>query len=181
MRLFAAIPVPPAIHPALARAAEPLHNCMGVRPLPPGSWHITLLFIGDADEEKAKQISDALAQIRFSQFSVRLFGAGAYPNVHFPRAIFVGGESSGAVALAAEIERALLPFGFQKEKFSVHVTVARSRGAGDIEDFLKKTGDVGQFEARSFALMQSRLLPHGASYEIVREFPAQENVRQFFP
>ena len=175
MRLFVAIPVPASIHPAISRAAEPLRDCMGVRTLPPGNYHMTLRFIGDVDEEKAKQIGEALASVRFSPFTVRLSGAGAYPNVHFSRAIYIGGESKGAEALAAKVEEALLPFGFQEEKFSVHLTVARSRGAGDIDDFLKKTGEVGSFEASSFALMKSTLLPGGAAYDVLREYPAQQS------
>jgi len=115
--------------------------------------------------------------VLFAPFTVRLSGAGAYPSEHFPRAIFIGGESKGAEALAAEIERVLSPFGLKKEKFSVHLTVARSKGAGDIEEFVRNVGDVGEFEVRSFCLMKSRLLPQGASYEVLREYPAQENPR----
>jgi len=173
MRIFAAIRVPPALHHSISQSAQHLHGSMGVRVLTPDNWHLTLRFIGDADEEKTKQISDALAQIRFSPFSVHLFGAGAYPNVRFPRAIYIGGESEGAKQLADGIERALLPFNLQPEKFSVHMTVARSKGAGDIDDFLKKTGEIGSFEAKSFVLMESRLLPQGAAYEVLKEYSAQ--------
>jgi 2'-5' RNA ligase len=146
---------------------------MGVRQLPASSWHLTLCFIGDADEEKAKRIEHALGQVKFAPFGVHLFGAGAYPNSRFPRAIYVGGESPGAVALAAEVGKALLPFGIQKEKFSVHVTVARSKGAADIGMFLEKTGEVCSFWAERFVLMKSRLLPGGAAYEVLREYPAE--------
>ncbi|MFA5930491.1 MAG: RNA 2',3'-cyclic phosphodiesterase [Candidatus Micrarchaeia archaeon] len=173
MRIFAAIPVPGTMHPALSRAAEHLRDCMGVRLLPPSDWHLTLRFIGDADEEKAKQIGDALAAVKFSPFTVHLSRAGAYPSTHFPRAIYIGGESEGAVKLAADVEAALAPFGLQREKFSVHVTVARSKGAGDIDAFLKNAGEVCTFEVNSFVLMRSRLLPQGASYEVLKEFPAQ--------
>jgi len=174
MRIFAAIRVPPGLHPSISQAAQRLHGSMGVRILTPDNWHMTLRFIGDADGEKTKQISGALAQVRFSPFSVHLFGAGAYPSLDFPRAIYIAGKSDGAVELAAKIEEALLPFNLQKEKFSVHMTVARSKGAGDIEDFLKNTGEVGQFEARSFVLMKSSLLPQGAAYEVLREYRAEE-------
>jgi len=173
MRLFVAIPVPSAVHASISQAAEPLRDCMGVRTLPPENYHMTLRFIGDADGEKAKKIGEALSAVRFAPFTVVLRGAGAYPNVQFPRAIFVGGESKGAEMLSAEIENALLPFGLQREKFSVHLTVARSKGAGDIEDFLKKTGEVCSFEVNSFALMKSRLMAHAASYEVLREYRAE--------
>ena len=175
MRLFVAIIVPAKLHPAMESAAGHLRDCMGVRLLPPADWHITLRFIGDADEETAKKIADALSSVRFAPFPVHLFGAGAYPNTSFPRAIFIGGESAGAAALSAEVERAFAPFHLQSEKFSVHVTVARSKGAGDIDAFLKNTGEVGSFEARSFVLMKSRLLPQGASYEVVKEYAAAQD------
>ena len=173
MRLFVALRVPSAAHPAILRAAAPLRDCMGVRTLPPDNYHMTLRFIGGADEEKAKEIGEALKSVRFAPFTVVLRGAGAYPNTQFPRAIFVGGESKGAWALAAEIEKALLPFGLQREKFSVHLTIARSKGAGDIDDFMKKTGEVCSFEVKSFALMKSRLMAHAASYEVLREYRAE--------
>jgi len=146
---------------------------MGVRALLPGDWHLTLRFIGDIGEAKAKEIERALSVVHFAPFTVHLRGAGAYPDAHFPRAIWIGGESQGAERLAAEIGKALLPFSLQPERFSVHVTVARSKGAGDIEDFLKQTGEVGGFEARSFVLMKSSLLPQGAVYEVLREYRAQ--------
>ena len=174
MRLFVALLVPASINPAVSLAAEHLRDCMGVRLLPPADWHLTLRFIGEADEEKAKQIGDALSAVKFSPFTVHLFGAGAYPNTAFPRAIFVGGESSGAGQLAAKVEDALTPFGLQNEKFSVHVTVARSKGAGDIDAFLKDTGEVGSFEVNSFVLMKSKPLPQGAAYDVLKEYPAAQ-------
>ena len=68
MRLFAAILVPPPARPAISSAAERLRDCMGVRLLPPEDWHLTLRFIGDADEARAKQIGDALAAVKFAGF-----------------------------------------------------------------------------------------------------------------
>ncbi|MFA6214584.1 MAG: RNA 2',3'-cyclic phosphodiesterase [Candidatus Micrarchaeia archaeon] len=175
MRLFAAIQVPSSLHPAISRAAEPLRDCMGVRLVAPGSWHLTLCFLGDCGEEKAKAAAEALAAVRFEPFGVRLSGAGAYPNVHFPRAVFIGGESPGAAALAEKVRAALSPLGAKDEKFSVHVTVARSKGAGDIDAFLKGAGEVGSFEAKSFVLMKSTLMAHEARHEVLREYIAKEH------
>lgn len=173
MRLFIAILPPASLQPKIAQAASHLHERMGVRVLEPGNWHLTLCFIGDASDGDAKKIGDALAGVRFAPFTVRLSGAGAYPSEHFPRAIWIGGKSEGAEELAKKVEAALEPFGLKKEKFSVHLTVARSKGAGDIEDFVKNAGEIGEFEARSFCLMKSSLLPQGAAYEVLREYKAQ--------
>lgn len=173
MRLFAAICLPQGILPAVARAAMPLQGALGARVLPQGSWHITLKFIGETPDAKVEEIASALALARFAPFSVHLFGAGAFPSKGIPRAIWIGGESQGAGELALKIEEALSFLALPKEHFTLHLTVARSKGVADIEGFLK-TGEVCSFEARSFALMKSRLTPAGATYEVLRVFPAEE-------
>lgn len=172
MRLFVAIRLPKEALPAVLEAARPLDGALGARPLAPENLHLTLKFIGDADAEKAKRIETALSAIRFQPFPVSLSGAGAFPSQNVPRAIWIGGKSEGAESLAAKAEEALSFLNLPKEKFAVHLTVARSKGVADIEDFLR-TGEVCSFEARSFSLMKSTLTPAGACYEVLREFPAE--------
>lgn len=177
MRLFVAIiPSRECLMP-ISSAAKPLEGALGARVLPQDNWHITLKFIGEADGMRAERIGAALASIRFQPFSVSLFGAGAFPSERVPRAIWIGGESKGAVGLAAEIEDALSFLGLPHEPFSVHLTVARSKGVADIGEFVAKAGGVCEFEARSFFLMKSKLTPAGASYEVIREFHCEEPSR----
>jgi len=173
MRLFVAIRLPEEIIPALERAALPLKGALGARLLPPQSWHITLKFIGEAPQEKLGRIQAALGAVQFKPFVVHLFGAGAFPSERVPRAIWVGGESQGAAELAEKVEDALSFLSLPRERFFLHLTLARSKGAADIEEFLK-TGEVGRFEARSFCLMKSSLAAQGAIYEVLKEFAAQE-------
>ncbi|MFA6489219.1 MAG: RNA 2',3'-cyclic phosphodiesterase [Candidatus Micrarchaeia archaeon] len=194
MRLFVAIRLPEECRPAVAKAAAPLEGALGARLLEAENWHLTLKFIGDAGEADATRISGALAEISFAPFAVSLFGAGAYPSNNVPRAIYVGGESEGAKELAKKVDGALSFLGGKPEKFSVHLTVARStrsfgtpndlltsrtthrstvsKGVADIEEFVQKTGAVCEFEAKSFCLMRSTLGAQGAIYEVLREYPA---------
>ena len=174
MRLFAGINVPQGALDAIGRACEPLREAMGVRVLLPENWHITLKFLGDVPGGRVQEIHSALSKVRFAPFSVSLSGAGAFPNNDYPRAIWIGGESRGAEELAAKIEGALSFFQPGREKFRPHVTVARSRGAGDVAEFVARTKEVCSFEVSSFQLCESHLLPHGASYEVLREYEAQE-------
>ena len=176
MRLFVALRPPEGCLSSIEQAALPLKDALGVKVLPSDNWHITLKFIGEAGEKKAREIEESLSGVKFPLFEVRLFGAGAFPSPDYPRAIWIGGQSQGALRLANLIEEALEKIGIPKEArgFGVHLTVARSKAAGDIKDFLQKTGEVGSFEARFFALMKSRLLPQGASYEVLKEFAAEE-------
>ena len=175
MRLFAAIPAPLETHESIAKAAQALDGCLGVKVLPRDNYHITLKFLGDVEQETAQDVIAALHTVSFAPFRVKLAGAGAYPNMHFPRAIFIAGKSSEAEQLAEKVEAALAPFKFHKDgnAFSVHLTVGRAKTVGDIKEFLQKTGDVCEFEVRKFVLMKSRLLPSGASYEVLREFAAK--------
>ena len=168
MRLFVAIKIPDDVKKRLEGAGAPLKGVLGVRMMPMENLHLTMKFIGEVDGGKAKEIEAALSQVKFSPFSVELSGAGAYPSMKLPRAIWVGGKSPGAEELARKIDDALLPLGIGKEKFSVHLTVARSQGGVDIRKFVEKTGEVGLFEVKSFSLMKSMLSPSGAAYESLK-------------
>jgi len=172
MRLFVAIGVPEEAKAKIAEAAAALSGS-GARMLPHGNLHITLKFIGEAGENGAREIEEALASVSFAPFVVKLRGAGAFPSEKFPRAIWIGGESGGAEELAANVEAALAFLHFPKDKpFSLHLTVARSGGGADAGEFLRNTGDVAKFEVRSFFLMKSELAPSGAKYLVAREYPA---------
>ena len=174
MRLFAGIPLPKEALAPVQAASLPLKDALGVRMVAPENLHITLCFIGEAGEEKAEEAARALSQVRFPPFQVYLSGAGAFPNRHFPRAIWIGGRSEGAEKLAASVCGALSFLPLKREKFSAHLTVARSNSAGDIEDFLQKTGEVCSFTVSSFVLVRSKLTPVGPVYETIKEYFAQQ-------
>ena len=163
--------------PSVQEASAPLVDALGVKMVEKENLHLTLKFIGDADEGTAQRIVDSLSTIKFSPFGVSLSGAGAFPNEHFPRAIWIGGKSDGAGKLAAQIEAALSFLPLKKEKFAVHLTVARApKSVGDIEDFLVKNKgkEICSFTADRFQLIKSRLTPVGPIYEVIKEYPAQQ-------
>ncbi|HLF16683.1 MAG TPA: 2'-5' RNA ligase family protein, partial [Candidatus Thermoplasmatota archaeon] len=58
MRLFIGLPLPP--HPAYGEVTHDLVNSApGVRPVPEGSWHVTLRFLGEVAD--AAPVEAALA------------------------------------------------------------------------------------------------------------------------
>ncbi len=175
MRLFVGLKLPPQALSGVEKASAPLQGALGVKMTEPQNLHITLKFIGDVDEEAAKKIEVALEAVKFRAFEVILSGTGAFPNVNFPRAIWIGGKSEGAKELASKIESALSFLGLKREEFSVHLTVARApKSVADIDDFLKQTGEVCSFEAGSFFLVRSRLTPAGPIYEDIKEYAANQ-------
>jgi 2'-5' RNA ligase len=177
MRLFACLKVPDGALPAIEEASKPLAGALGVRMLPPENWHITLKFIGEVGSaEQVGRIEEALSCVKFSPFEVLLAGAGAFPDVHRPRAIWIGGKSPGCVDLATKVAEALSFLGLPHERFAIHLTVARApKTVADIEDFLAQNRErsVCSFVADRFQLMKSRLTPSGAFYEVIKEYHAQ--------
>ena len=178
MRLFVGLKVPTSAYPAIEEASAPLVDALGVKMLPPDNYHLTLKFIGDVEgDEAVKRIAEALASVKFSPFEILLMGAGAFPDQHRPRAIWIGGKSPGCVDLATKIAEALSFLKLPHEHFTIHLTVARApKTIADIEDFLvkNKEGTVCSFTADKFQLMKSKLTPVGAIYEVLREYSAQQ-------
>jgi 2'-5' RNA ligase len=132
-RLFIAIDFPDP-------AAEALCNlCFGI---PGAKWvskdqlHLTLRFIGDADDSELLEISDILEDINCSQFSLTLKSAGYFPPHRKPDVLWVGIDKSDELdLLKAEIECRLRELGFDKEerKFHPHVTLARLKPEAPID------------------------------------------------
>jgi 2'-5' RNA ligase len=96
--------------------------------------HLTLKFLGEIDEktcENVKSILDETAK-SYKPFEISLKEIGAFPNIDFPRVIWVGldkGEKE-TTELADKINTALSDqVGFDKEArvFAAHLTIGRVR------------------------------------------------------
>ncbi len=124
-RLFIAIDFPDETREALANL------CFGV---PAAKWvskdqlHLTLRFVGDADDDLFSQIQEALYDVNASQFSLTLKGVGYFPPHRKPNVLWVGIEPSEELArLRDSIEALLEELGLQPEerKYHPHLTLAR--------------------------------------------------------
>ncbi len=135
-RLFVAVPLPP----------EPLAACnaliAGVRAGPLGSvprWvrlenlHLTVRFLGDTPPDLVPDVglavSDAIGRSGIAAFEVVLEGAGVFPGLRKPRALWLGiahgAEELGSLAMA--LDPALEPLGWARDgrPYRPHLTVAR--------------------------------------------------------
>ena len=80
------------------------------------------------------------------------------------------------IALHEQVEKAVASFNTGKRKtgFSPHVTIgrtARSYGKMDVLPFLKYVYSPIELDVNSVALYESLLLPQGAKYKVLTEFP----------
>ncbi len=171
LRLFVSVEVPAEIREKVAKLASELPED-SIRPVKPDRMHLTLKFIGETPEEKLDEIRKALSSVDFEPFICRIKGVGVFPNENYIKVVWAGVESPELDALAKKVIGSLKGFG-RDDRFSAHLTIARVRKKIDIGQFLEKykDEDFGEFEVKSFSLMQSGLSREGPAYSVVAKFP----------
>ena len=129
MRLFVAIDLPDDIRQSVADICRGLP---GVRWLPPEQLHLTLRFIGDADDAVNAAIRKGLATIASLPFPLALNGAGCFPSPRRPRVLWVGlNGGEPLMQLQQKVETVVvMAAGLPAEErpFSPHITLARLKG-----------------------------------------------------
>ncbi|HLG18586.1 MAG TPA: RNA 2',3'-cyclic phosphodiesterase [Bdellovibrionota bacterium] len=188
LRLFVAVLIPENVKQVIAAAIEPLRqerdtSCL--RWSRPEQIHFTLKFLGGVPESQLDNIKAALQkQLREATgFTLQPNGVGSFGNRRFVRAVWVGldGEAAKLVELAENIEQALNPLGYPREKkcFAPHLTIARVQRDANIKqhDALRSVLEqftppkLPAFTVDRVSLMQSTLNPKGSIYEEIAKFP----------
>lgn len=174
MRLFVAVHVPDALKAKIASLSAQLKSD-AIVPVRPENMHLTLRFIGEADD--AGPMMEKLKAIKFKPFACSLKGVGVFPDENYIRVVWAGVESGGALeGLAKDVIGSLEGFGKEEERgFTAHLTIARVRRKVDMSGFLNahKEDVFGGFEVSSFDLMESVLGGAGGPvYKRVATFKA---------
>jgi 2'-5' RNA ligase len=165
-RLFVAVRPPPVV---LAQLADlPRREEPGVRWVPPGQWHITLRFLGDAEVD---------AVVRALEGAVPALRALPPPCASLgPRGSRLGRQVicvpvGGLEALAGSVVGATTALGtaVDPRPFSGHLTLARlgRRGACRLAGHPIRAG----FAVAELELVSSVLDRDGARHDVVRTFP----------
>jgi 2'-5' RNA ligase len=141
------------------------------------NFHVTLRFLGSADEAALARVREALAEAAraTAPFTLSIGGFGGFPSARTPRVVWVavGRGAEPLAALHARLEAALARRGFPPEgrAFHGHVTLGRARdrrGAPDLAEWLGP-GDatLGEVLVEAVHLMRSDLHPAGARYGVL--------------
>lgn len=173
MRLFIAINIPETIKDKVFGAIMPLRKVgADVRWVTPATFHLTLKFLGELDEERVPGVKDALSGLPFIADSVlKVAGAGAFPNLKNPRVLWIGVEDvSGNLArLQSELEDRLEFVGIPREgrRFQPHLTIGRIRSPRRIRELADRVNALkvlpfGEFPLEEIILFRSDLKPEGA-------------------
>jgi RNA 2',3'-cyclic 3'-phosphodiesterase len=140
-------------------------------------FHITLKFLGDIEESALKEMTDNVKTelVNFNQFKITYKGVGAFPNLKFPRIIWIGCESENdrINKLSKIIDDIAFNYNFEKEKkkFHPHITLGRVKGERGIQEIITLLNEnrfdefTGNIE--SIEVMQSTLLSSGSIYKII--------------
>ena len=178
-RLFVAIDLPEGVKSEVAGITGALP---GGRWVPGSQLHLTLRFIGEADEVSFQAIKGTLAEVREGAFPLTLKGVGHFPPGRYPRVLWVGMEVSGPLLeLQHRVESALADVGIPPEgrRFSPHITLARLKEtpAAAIEAFEERFGNfrTGPFSVGEFHLYSSTLTREGAIHTREASYPLADS------
>lgn len=177
IRSFIVLPAPEDVKARLAEIQQKLRETAAdVRWESPEKLHITLKFLGDAEEQRLGSLSSALTDALqgVKAFPLVYTGLGTFPEDSAPRIVWAGTEPSAEVdALFRTLETVCGSFGFLREtrKFHPHITIGRVKGTRNLARLTEATKSVTfepiSTECREIRLMKSVLGPEGSAYSIL--------------
>lgn len=175
MRLFTAIDIPEPLIDALADLPAP--EALEARRSDPEQFHITLRFIGDANETEAARYDEVLSTVDPGPVRCEPYGLDVLPSRHSPRVLMLGLERTDSLlALYEAVSDALEAEGLEPEdrSYRPHVTLARLEDTGPeaVHGVLRHHEDRSfpSFKADQFVLYESTLTPEGAIHDPVATY-----------
>jgi 2'-5' RNA ligase len=186
VRLFVAVEIDAAVLARLGDLSETLQRRASEQSrdaritwVPPERMHLTVRFIGEADDSRAAAIADALTpRVGTEVFDVRIGGIGVFPLRGAPRVIWAGIEAGleELHQLEHEVTARLAACGVPPEdrEYRPHLSLARVREAGGLRsrallDGL--AGTLGTTRVEAITLFQSKLSPKGPTYMPLQRTP----------
>jgi 2'-5' RNA ligase len=179
-RLFIAVTLPEEVKAKIEAAQAELRRALpeqSIRWTRRGQFHLTLKFLGDVDAARVESLKDAMrAACRgFSALHLRAEGAGCFPDLRYPRVVWVGvqDQTDQLPRLQQAVDAATHDFTTEQkeERFTGHITLARIKSIRrpEAEALGKAAAGVadrlfGQWTAYQLELIRSELLPQGARH-----------------
>lgn len=166
-RLFVAIDLPERVRDDIVAMVD--RHLTAARWVPREQLHLTLRFIGDADDMMLRTIKGGLDRLRGGTFPLSLKGVGHFPPRGEPRVIWVGVEDSEELnSLQRAIEGEMVKAGVEadRRRFSPHITIARLRDCPTAQiarlEGKHRQFSAGPFPVEEFYLYSSILNRDGA-------------------
>jgi RNA 2',3'-cyclic 3'-phosphodiesterase len=170
-RLFVAIPIPSPVRDAVTALVDGVRSAgdpavRDVRWVRLDGLHLTVRFLGPTEEEHIADVAAAVDQTarRREPFDVVIAGAGAFPSVARPRALWLGVAEgvNDLAATAVALDDALAEVGWPRDErpYRAHLTLARSDGVRSGPAVARRLIDAASavhepFRAESLVLFES--------------------------
>ncbi len=137
--------------------------------------HLTLKFLGDIDEERLKNLIEAVEKTaeQFSSFKLQISETGAFPSPRNARILWLGArdEQGNMQRLNEILETECKRKNFEKEKrnYKPHLTIARLRQSPQSKELvgkhLRNDFDSIEFAVSEIVIYESRLQKSGSIYQ----------------
>ena len=139
------------------------------------SYHLTLKFLGEVEDNNANIIKERLGEIKIEPFSVLTGKMGFFPSESHINVIWVGFKDNNKIInLQQQVENSLRDLFKKENRFHPHITLARVKFVKDKENFFKKLKNIKfeekEFFVNSFKLIKSTLTEKGSVYEDLAVF-----------
>jgi RNA 2',3'-cyclic 3'-phosphodiesterase len=175
MRLFLAIDLPKEIINYISPLQDSLDKA-SARLNIAKSYHLTIKFLGEVDENQVTSIVKSLERVKFSKFNLKTTNIGIFKNWNHINVIWIGlKESNELKQIHSDIEKSLSEFDFKSDfDFHPHITLARVSYVSYKEALKKNIESIKTeekvFEIKEFVLYKSTLTPKGPIYTKIKEF-----------
>ena len=186
-RLFIAISLPEEVKDEIEKAQREMREALAgnfVRWTKRAQFHLTLKFLGNVAESRVAGLVTALREacLAFTTLQLRAESVGFFPDLRFPRVVWVGVHDSKEVLalLQNAVEAAAGSFTNEpsETKFTGHVTLGRiprvkRREAEALEQVALGISDrfFGEWVADRIELIRSELSSSGSHYTTLANIP----------
>ncbi|HXS12477.1 MAG TPA: RNA 2',3'-cyclic phosphodiesterase [Acidobacteriaceae bacterium] len=181
MRLFVGLAIDETVKATLERMTLRLRaKDDGLRWSTPDQWHVTLVFLGEVDEEARTRLVRELAEIKRPALRLTIGRLGVFERAGILHAeVEVSPELLRMYeAVAAAAKRVGLEV--EERPYRAHITLARARNKDGRKTIARLRRSAEQqrlsarWEAAEFLLYESQLSPNGSRYVVRERFALSE-------
>lgn len=180
IRSFIAIKISEEVLQRIVEVQEILKESgVSVKWVEPKNIHLTLKFLGDTPESQIEDIVRVMQESTegTSPFQISIARVGAFPNLRYPRVIWVGVQDvqEALQKIQHRLEQGLHALGFAIEEgvFKPHITLGRVKSEKNKSNLLRMVETVvntefGVLQVNHIHLIRSDLKPTGPEYTVIR-------------
>ncbi|MGB9824711.1 MAG: RNA 2',3'-cyclic phosphodiesterase [Candidatus Hydrothermia bacterium] len=175
MRVFLAFDIPEDIKTEIYQIlVEKKKHLSGVKWVERENLHITCKFLGEVNTQQLESL-DKMLKEHFNKglsVKIRLSGFGTFPNLKWPRVLWIGveGEKEKILEIWKKVEDITrqMKIGEPEKDYIPHLTIGRVKVPIEIkQDFINYSSR--EFSINYITLYQSTLTPEGPIYTKLKE------------